>query len=269
MWSRIIVSALAVVSGCTPPEPQEEPPSEPDRLVFKMITKERTYDDCIAGAEGCTYVRLDFPVLAAAPSGFAVEAVTEAVFSWVRAGGDEGSYPTVEALMDDFIDSYRTRKENNPDYDETWFLERKVIVLHNTPDIVSWSLVRRRNAGGEQGTEVINFLNLDPRTGERITLSDVLVEGYEDRLLPLAEARFRSAREIEEGASLAEAGFSGFENDTFSLTDNFSIGEDGLTFYYNRDEVAPYDMGATEITLSYRELGDVLKEELPWIDEIG
>lgn len=269
MWSRIIVLALVVVAGCTPPGPQEEPPPEPDRLVFKMITKERTYDDCIAGADGCSYVRLDFPVPVAAPSGFAVEAVTEAVFSQVRADGNEGSYPTVEALMEDFIDSYRAVQEDDPDYDQTWFLERKVFVLHNTPDIVSWSLLERRYEGGERSPETITFSNLDPQTGETIELSDVLVEGYEEGLLSVAEARFRKVRGIEEDVSLADAGFMSFDTGTFALTENVAIGEDGLTFYYNRNEIAPYDMGATEITLSYRELGDVLKEDLPWIDVNG
>ena len=226
-----------------------------------MLTKEQTFDDCLAGADGCTYVRLDYPVLVDAPEGYAVTAVTESVFSSLTDNyGDEGSYPSVDALMQAFIDEYRRLKEDQPSYEHTWFLERKVFVLHNTPDILSMSLSERTFTGGAHGVATVTFSNLDPRTGESVRLSDVLVEGYQAKLLPLAEARFREVRNIEDGMSLTDAGFTSFENGVFALTDNFAVGDDELAFYYNAYEVAPYALGPTEIVLSYDELNGLLKE---------
>ena len=252
----VLVSCEAFDLGEAPP-----PDIEQDRLEFKMLTKEQTFDDCLAGADGCTYVRLDYPVLVDAPEGYAVTAVTESVFSSLTDNyGDEGSYPRVEALMQAFIDEYRGLKQDQPSYEHAWFLERKVFVLHNTPEILGMSLSERMFSGGTQAMATVTFSNLDPRTGENIPLSDVLVEGYQAKLLPLAEARFREVRGIEDGMSLTDAGFTLFENGVFALTDNFAIGDDELTFYYKADEVAPYALGSTEIVLSYDELNGLLKE---------
>ncbi len=252
----VLVSCEACDKGEAPPQVMDH-----DRLEFKMLTKEQTFDDCLAGADGCTYVRLDYPVLVDAPEGYAVTAVTESVFSSLTDNyGDEESYPSVETLMQAFIDEYRRLKEDQPSYEHAWFLERKVFVLHNTPEILSTSLSQHMFTGGAHGTATVTFSNLDPRTGEIVSLSDVLVDSYEARLLPLAEARFREVRSIEDGMSLTDAGFTLFENGVFALTDNFEIGEDGLTFYYNAYEVAPYALGSTEIVLSYDELNGLLKE---------
>jgi len=259
-WFSVL--ALFLVS-CEAFEKAEAPPRvvDQDRLVFKMLNKEQTFDDCVAGADGCTYVRLDFPVLIDAPEGYAVTAVTESVFSSLTDNyGEEESYPSVEALMEAFIDDYRGLKRDQPSYEHAWFLERKMFVLHNTPEILGMSLSERMFTGGAHGMATVTFSNLDPRTGESIALSDVLVDGYEAKLLPLAEARFREVRGIEDGMSLSDAGFSFFDNGVFALTDNFSIGEDALTFYYNAYEVAPYALGSTEIVLSYDELNGLLKK---------
>ena len=226
-----------------------------------MLTKEQTFDECIAGADGCTYVRLDYPVLVDAPEGYAVRAVTDAVFFAVTANyGNGQSYPSLEPLMQAFIDEYRRLKQDQPSYEHPWSLERKVFVLHNTPAILGMSISERTFTGGAHGTATVTFLNLDPRTGESVPLSDVLADGYQAKLLPLAEARFREVRGIEDGMSLSDAGFTLFDNGVFALTDNFAIGEDGLTFYYNAEEVAPYALGPTEIVLSYDELNGLLKE---------
>jgi hypothetical protein len=49
-----------------------------------------------------------------------------------------------------------------------------------------------------------------------------------------------------------------FENDQFFLPDNFAIVEEGITFFYNSYEIAPYAMGATELILRYDELKGIM-----------
>lgn len=251
---------LSALLGCEASE-LPPPPVDTDRLVFKMLAKEQTFDDCVAGADGCTYVRLDYPVLVDAPEAYAVTAVTDAVFSTITATyGDAEPYPNVEALMQSFIDDYRRLKESQPSYEHPWFLERKIFVLHNTPEILSLSLSERTFTGGAHGMATVTFTNLSPRTGETLGLGDVLVEGYQQTLLPKAEAKFREAREIQDGMSLTDAGFTFFEDGAFHLSENFALTDDGLAFYYNVYDVAPYALGPTEIVLGYDELEGLLKE---------
>ncbi len=64
-------------------------------------------------------------------------------------------------------------------------------------------------------------------------------------------------RAVAEGAALKDSGFT-FENDLFTLPENFALRDEGLAFYYNPYDVAPYAMGPTEIVLSWEEIKDLL-----------
>ncbi len=226
-----------------------------------MKTIEQTLDGCTAGAEGCTYLRLDFPMITDAADGVAVDAITDAVHRFITDPLEtDCSVDTAKMLIDEFFASYAELRRQAASYELPWFLERKAFVVNNAPDILCLSFSSRSFMGGAHGYATITFANFDPPTGERVELADLFVSDYEAKLLPLAEARFREVRAIEEGMTLADAGFSFSENGTFTLPDNFAVEKDGLTFYYNVYEVAPYALGATELTLSYEELDGLLKE---------
>ena len=42
-------------------------------------------------------------------------------------------------------------------------------------------------------------------------------------------------------------------------TENFIIGEETLTFIYNPYEIAPYNMGMTELIIPYSDIEKILK----------
>ncbi|MDR0961407.1 MAG: RsiV family protein, partial [Mediterranea sp.] len=44
-------------------------------------------------------------------------------------------------------------------------------------------------------------------------------------------------------------------------TENFFLGEKGITFYYNIYDITPYVMGPVQITLSYDAVRPLLREE--------
>ena len=45
----------------------------------------------------------------------------------------------------------------------------------------------------------------------------------------------------------------------FFITNNFILGNDSMTFLYNRYEIAPYAMGDILISLDYETLKDIMK----------
>ena len=57
--------------------------------------------------------------------------------------------------------------------------------------------------------------------------------------------------------SLRDKGYL-YSSDMF-VSDNFLLGKDGVTFIYNPYEIAPYEMGITELTLDYDDIEDILK----------
>jgi hypothetical protein len=220
-----------------------------------------TYEDCVAGSEGCTYIRFDYPTVVEAPPGTAVEAFTSAVDSFLQAPLHQDETPTsVNALMARFLSDFAAFKASEPKSAQSWFLERKAFVLRSDPNLLGLSFSERSYLGGAHGMATLHYLNFDPMTGARKALADVLREGALPDAIALAEARFRETRGIAEGTPLKDAGFT-FENDAFVLSDNFALRDDGLAIYYNPYDVAPYSMGATEFVLDYDEIRELLKPE--------
>jgi hypothetical protein len=249
------------LAACGPGAPDDEPAPPPPVLAFEMKTREMTYGDCIAGSQGCTYIRLDYPAVVEAPVGTDVEAVTEAIDSFLEAPLTQDEPPTsVNALMTRFLADYAAFRASQPASAESWYLERKAFVLRSRPNLLSLSFSERSYLGGAHGLETLRYLNLDPATGVQKLLTDVLKEGALDDVAALGEARFRQVRNIGDETTLKDAGFT-FENDAFFLAQNFAVREDGLAFYYNASDVAPYDMGATEVVLGDEEIRDLLKPE--------
>ena len=226
-----------------------------------MATTEKTYADCVAGAEGCTYIRFDFPVVTEAPPGTAVDAITGVVQTFLLRPLREDAEPEGPArLMESFLEDFRAFREREPRSAQFWFLERKAFVLSNRPNVLSFSLKENAYLGGAHGITTFQFVNLDPRTGEPIPLERLLRDGALAELTALAEARFREVRSLEPDVSLAAAGFA-FPSGGFELTPNFAIGAEGLTFYYNPYDIGAFALGPTEIVLGYDEIEDLLDPE--------
>jgi hypothetical protein len=259
---RFSLALASLVVACAPNERERGPaPPQPAVLVFEMQSREMTYDDCVAGSEGCTYVRFDYPHVVEAPAGAAVEAVARAIDSFLAAPLRPDEPPaSASAFMRRFLSDFEEFKAKEPSSAESWFLERKAFVLRSAPGLVSLSFSERSYLGGAHGLATLHYLNLDPATGSKKLLADILKDGALAEVTRLAEARFRAVRGVPEGTSLKDAGFT-FATDAFALTDNFALRDDGLAFYYNPYDVAPYAMGPTEIALKLDEIRDLLKPD--------
>ena len=71
----LLGAALVVGSGASVGRAAPTPVSP---LEFERVTKEKTVGDCTIGDDECAYVRLEYPVVVAAPEGCAAGAVTDA-----------------------------------------------------------------------------------------------------------------------------------------------------------------------------------------------
>jgi hypothetical protein len=244
------VSLLLAAAACRDREPRAPAPAGPRRIVFEMRTTERTIDGCIAGAPGCSYIRFDYPVIVDAPALADLDAIAATVEDFLAAPLPDGEGPaTVPGLIEGFLAEYRAQGAKEAATGEAWFFERKAFVLHQRLIVLSLSFAERYHLGGGRISDTVRLLNLDPRTGSALTLSDVLLPGALPGLTSMAEARFREDPRFV-GPEIA-----------FALTENFSIGDEGLTFYYNTGEVVPAELGPAEILLTYDEAGELLAPE--------
>lgn len=104
--------------------------------------------------------------------------------------------------------------------------------------------------GAAHPNSACRALNFDTRSGQLITLNDILKPGYEKVLNPYAEKKLN-------GLYPEESWF--FEPGEFKLNDDFEISPAGLTFDYDKYEIASYASGGQQLFLSFDEIKKWIK----------
>jgi len=97
----------------------------------------------------------------------------------------------------------------------------------------------------------IKCLNFDLETGNKITVEEILIDGYKRKIAPIVKRKL-----------FKEYGSEGWE---FKLTLNISMHKSGISFEYNQYEIGPYAMGAPSIFIKWNEIQDLLKKN-PYIN---
>jgi len=111
--------------------------------------------------------------------------------------------------------------------------------------------------GGAHGINQLLTMNFDTKTGKRLTLADIFVAGYEQ---PLTGKLLKALKEkvgVNSLSALKEKGYL-YSMEMFP-SENFILGEETITFIYNPYEIAPYAQGTTELTFSYDDVEDFIK----------
>jgi hypothetical protein len=175
----------------------------------------------------------------------------------LKTGPGKRPAQSMEGLMEQFIEEYKGVLKDFPDYSYDWSSEKTMDILYRDANVLSLRFRDFSYTGGAHPLTVVSYNSFDLHIGERLQLSDLFTTGFEEKLNAIAEAKFRAEKQIDSAENLNNAGFM-FENDQFFLPDNFAIVEEGITFFYNSYEIAPYAMGATELILRYDELKGIM-----------
>ncbi len=233
-------------------------------IVYTIKTVERHDPACRlsrSDAFSCPHILFEYPVIERAPRPAAAAAMNRAVRDFLLTSvGEPRTYASVEAALETFMQDYLAYKKQ-PGGSSAYWEERTVAILYQSPTIVSVKFDVSFFFGGAHPQYAATFANFNATTGAKIALDDVLVAGYGPRLTRIAENQFRADNGIKPGMTLRDAGYIFFENDTFALNSNFWIGPNGVTFYYNTYEIAPYSMGTTELLLAYRQISDLIRRD--------
>ena len=135
-----------------------------------------------------------------------------------------------------------------------------VTIFRYTPPILSFRCEADEDGGGVHPFGTTLFVNFESSNGKAVVITDLLREGALAKLESVAEANFRRDHKLSATERLSE--HYRFPGDHFRLNDNFGIGERELVFLFNTYEIGPGAMGATEITIGYPQIRDLLKPDL-------
>ncbi len=173
------------------------------------------------------------------------QSIKQSIFDYLFVNERPTSF---EDLVKEMTDEYEDVLASFPDYASSWTIEINSDVIYQDSSFISLATTIFSYTGGAHPNSNQVYRTFDLTSGRPITLSDILVKGYEDELNESAEIEFRMLKEIPPNISLEERGYV-FEGGRFALNDNFAIINNSLLFYFNAYEIASYAEGPTEIEL--------------------
>lgn len=161
----------------------------------------------------------------------------------------------LEAILKDFNTEYLDFKNEFPDgSDPAWALYIETEKIYQTEDIITLAISTYEFKGGAHGNDKITFLNLDAKTGNILTLKDIIedLKAFEK----LAKTHFIQSLKLEKDQVKMEDFFYG---KPFQLPENIGFSDDGFVLLYNVYEVASYDQGYTEFVIPFEDIESFLK----------
>lgn len=136
-----------------------------------------------------------------------------------------------------------------------------------TKNLFTYRTLQDEYSGGPHGMYTTEFINIDLSDLHQIQPDELFVEDYQETLTELLWYQLALDNQVESRDELEEMGYA--TTGELAPIENFYLNKDGITFYYNVYEIAPYAMGAIQITLSYDLLEYILNYENPIIKEFA
>ncbi len=228
------------------------------KYQMKSFTKE--FGECGSLSNYCVSVKINYPFFTATKNPVIKDSLNSQIDRMILQPVFEWKINSLEKLADSLIADYKKLKTEFPDIPIRYELERRINVILNKGNIISLEFKEYSFLGGAHPNSLMNFINLNIRTGQKIALDQLFKKGFEEELNLIGEKKFREARQLNLEDNLEKSGFW-FKENKFSLTSNFLITQAGLKFFFNDYEVAPHAIGPTEIFISYNEIKYMINNE--------
>ena len=185
----------------------------------------------------------------------------------------------VKKYTEKYVSDYRNdlepmyKKDEQDKEDEesigAWYSYYKGIESHvqlcNTL-ILTYRIDYNEYTGGAHGIYMSTFLNLDLRTLAPIRLDDLFVNDYKEQLTDLLWNQLMADNKVATRQELEDMGY--VTTGDLTPTENFYLSKDGITFYYNVYDIAPYVMGPVKITLPYEMMQHLLSDETMALNDL-
>jgi len=226
-----------------------------DTISYDLKSISKEFGDCGDTPANCATAKVQYISLKNATTHPSYQVINSALTNKVK-----GNAPDMTTSLDSFINEAKAFYKEFPESATGYAMELEQSVLFNSAQIITIESFNYSYTGGAHGNYGTVFYNFDVATGKEIKLKNLLVDKFEPTLKAIAGPIFKKAY-LEEGMTkYSEAGFY-FDNDVFTLTDNFAVTKEGLKFVYNPYEVAPYALGQQEIIIPYPLLKDLIRKD--------
>ncbi len=165
----------------------------------------------------------------------------------------------VQVYIDDYITEYRELETDIQSYNMVgaymnYELAITDTLLYNSNGIYSLGANCYTYMGGAHGLFATHTCNIELATQQPITLKDLLQEGTHEYVGDLIRSSL---------TTMTEGDIVYYEMQEVCATDNFFIGDKGLTWVYNPYDIASYAMGSSYVEVAYTDLLPYLNPHSP------
>ena len=225
-------------------------------IDFKTIELSKSYSSDSSKADDSTYITLQYVEMVRGPNRDKINSIirNELIQNTYTVGNDE--YKTLQDILDNFINDFREFSVEYSDYPQNWFYEISASDKYYTQKILCLEFSQGGYTGGAHGHSYVKYINVGFENANQLKLDVLLVKGFESRLNKLIDKKFREVKGLNPGDDLEKEG--GLFENKITFNDNFAITKNGLLFFYNNYEIAPYAAGPTELLITYDELGNLI-----------
>lgn len=162
---------------------------------------------------------------------------------------------SIVGAIEDFIQMYRTHNAEFPDMSAEYFADVSVTSLYNSKEIISLELSQYIYSGGAHGNGYVQFMNIDPKTGEEISLNDLVTDHSE--FTTFVEIKFREKFSIPVQSNINSTGYW-FHDDKFYLPTAIGLTANSILIHYNPYEIDSYAAGPIELEIPREEVRQFL-----------
>lgn len=252
-----VLLAAAALGACGGEAPGADTVSVGDTLRYVMREVRRSAPCPVVPdsapptpTDACVEVELAFPdsITAAVPAladsarAFVARAVLTAPFDSLPSS-------SADSMADAFVRAFEVAYRESPAPWQRWFLEQSAEVACNDGRVLGLRGSGSQHTGGAHPISSERLATYDTRDAHRLDLAALVVPESLPALTAAAEGAFRTAREIPEGQSLADAGFTELEGGRFRLPDQVLLCPDSVSFHFDAYEIGPYAVGPSDWAL--------------------
>ncbi|KAA8482854.1 uncharacterized protein DUF3298 [Arcticibacter tournemirensis] len=256
---------LALLSACNNTPQNKLKSSKSPGLDFDTVTytlKTITKDDpeCDTSREkNCRIVNIKYHVFDNHPVlNDSIRTMLLAIYPFERT--DPSVMPSLDKQTEEFMDKYEEFKKEPYSQGRKYGLISSTKVMEELGNLLTLQLDAYTYSGGAHGASFTHFFNYDIRNKKMIFIDDVINDNYQDCLVKVAERIFKKNEGLNPGQPLKPNAYF-FENNRFSLANNYVFTPQGIMFLYNEYEIKPYADGKTELLVPYAEIKHMLKTE--------
>jgi Deacetylase PdaC/Protein of unknown function (DUF3298) len=260
-----ILIILLLFSGCKEAKRRKLESENGLKVRFEIVNFQEKMGDCDKQDGACAQIDMVYPVVVEGLPAIR-QSINDSIHSFLIQNLVFEQYRGAFTDADlnnsakSFLQEWKKANAEMPDNQSNASWEVSVtgeVGLH-TPKVATITLGSYSYAGGAHPNSFVSVLNFNLKTGKSLIWKDFITD--QKALEILAEKEFKKARELPLNANLMEEGF--FWEGAFTLPKNFELQEEGIYFWYNPFEAAAYALGPTDFTISYSELGKLVKKEV-------